>query len=214
MDKYLWTNSTVVKIRCSVIHYICNSAYNINHYANTDKNRCKMCWNWTAAWKLFVELLWSCILCFCTKYNSHGNMILIDFTWTQFHFFSIKTAHRKFILQAVVLAVYFTFSCNYLYCTLCVSVCVRMHTLSLLTTPAAHHPGWDAVGSPSTRRTGCGVFHRAHLTSLLLQQVCQCPEDQDTHTHTATLVVNWCSTSSLLSSDIPGWIKVTWKHWQ
>lgn len=51
----LWINTcrhTVMKIRWCVSHYFCNSACNINHYANTDKKRCKMGLNQTAVWKL------------------------------------------------------------------------------------------------------------------------------------------------------------------
>lgn len=65
------------------------------------------------------------------------------------------------------------------YVHACVCVCARVRAfLSALTAPAPHHPGRDSVGSAVAGRRGRGVLLRAHLSSLLLQQVRQRPGEQ------------------------------------
>lgn len=58
-----------------------------------------------------------------------------------------------------------------------------------LTTPAPHHPGWNAVGPALAGGAGCcRVFRRARFGPLLLQQVRQCPGDQQQSQYVNVLV--------------------------
>lgn len=62
--------------------------------------------------------------------------------------------------------------------SLCFCMC-SCACVPALTTPAAQHPGWNAVGRFFAGGAGWrSVFLRAHLGPLLLQQVRQRPGDQ------------------------------------
>lgn len=61
-----------------------------------------------------------------------------------------------------------------------VRACMCVHACVLaLTAPATHHSGWNAIGPFLDGGAGwSSVFQRAPFSPLLLQQVRQCPGDQ------------------------------------